>query len=145
MTRLRKVRRYRGTRFHGWGQVKGHRGSGQKGGHGQAGLMKHKWSYTVKYDPDHFGKPSLSPQSRGVRKWINVGQLDSLSTTLTLPTKSDSKSSPVLDLKSMGYEKLLGQGKVSTSYRVIIDVFSSRANEKVEKAGGIIVRETPTG
>ncbi|MGA2874798.1 MAG: 50S ribosomal protein L15, partial [Nitrososphaerales archaeon] len=52
-SRLRKVRRLRGSRTHGWGQIGQHRRTGSKGGSGMAGLHKHKWSYTVKYMPDH--------------------------------------------------------------------------------------------
>ena len=40
-TRLRKTRKYRGSRNHGWGQIGQHRASGHKGGLGQSGLMKH--------------------------------------------------------------------------------------------------------
>ena len=46
-TRLRKTRKHRGSRSHGWGQVKGHRSSGAKGGVGESGRMKHEWTYTV--------------------------------------------------------------------------------------------------
>src|SRR2546427_12610354 len=78
-TRSRKVRRMRGSRTHGYGQVGQHRHSGKQGGHGQAGLHKHKWSWTVKFDPDHFGRDQFKPphQTKPTR-WINVGDLDAL-------------------------------------------------------------------
>ena len=37
-TRLRKTRKFRGSRNHGWGQVGQHRASGYKGGLGQSGM-----------------------------------------------------------------------------------------------------------
>ena len=55
-TRLRKIRRQRATRYMGWGQVGQHRASGRRGGKGHTGFLKHKWTWTVKYDPSMFGK-----------------------------------------------------------------------------------------
>ena len=108
-TRFRKVRRLRGSRTHGWGQVGQHRASGQKGGVGQAGLHKHKWSWTLKYDPDHFGKDDMHPpQSSKSDKWINVGSLDKLYQKLSSIGKIEiSEGKPVLDLTSLGVGKLL--------------------------------------
>jgi large subunit ribosomal protein L15 len=145
-SRLRKIRKQRGSRFHGWGQVKGHRS--HPGGRGQAGLMKYKWTQTVKYDPDHFGKPKyITPGAIIVSRWLNVGELDSLAdrvrniegTRGSSPKEQELSTS--LDLSSLGVEKLLGSGHVKNVYRVIVSKFSSLAKEKVEKAGGEIVVE----
>ncbi|MEM0231544.1 MAG: hypothetical protein QXG78_00335, partial [Candidatus Methanomethyliaceae archaeon] len=54
--REKKVRKQRGSRTYGWGTVGQHRKSGMRGGFGNAGLHKHKWSWTIKYGKDHFGK-----------------------------------------------------------------------------------------
>src|SRR3989442_1580984 len=76
-TRSRKVRRMRGSRTHGYGQVGQHRPSGKQGGHGQAGLHKHKWAWTVKFEPDHFGRdPFRPPRRTRPSRWINVVHLD---------------------------------------------------------------------
>ena len=45
----------------------------------------------------------------------------------------------VLDLLSLGYDKLLGAGKVSNKYSVIIGAFAKNAKEKVESAGGEVI------
>ena len=128
-TRIRKIRKLRGSRSHGWGQVKGHRS--HPGGRGNAGLMKYRWSWTVKYDPDHFRKPSLNPPNRViVKKWINVGALDGL-------FSNQQKDLPI-DLQKLGYEKLLGSGYVNGSYTLIINSFTKQAKNKIEKAGGQI-------
>ena len=69
VSRLRKIRRQRGSRSHGWGQVKGHRS--HPSGRGNACLMKYKWSWNIKYDPAHFGKPHHNPHTRKiVSKWM---------------------------------------------------------------------------
>jgi len=125
-TRARKGRRYRGSRTHGYGQVGQHRHSGKSGGHGNAGLHKHKWSWMLKYDPDHFGRdPFRPPGYPRPAVWANVGDLDEI-----------AKGSKVLDLASMGVEKLLGSGTVTGSYEVKVDSITKRAQSKIEAAGG---------
>ncbi|MCD6511973.1 MAG: uL15 family ribosomal protein [Thaumarchaeota archaeon] len=130
-TRFRKVRKKRGSRTHGWGQVGQHRKSGSRGGRGKAGMAKHKWTYTIKYEPDHFGKDKL-PKKSFIKKWVNVGQLDSIAERL---------GKEVLDLNSLGYEKLLGAGEVKKPYTVIVRSFTELAKKKVEDAGGRVVSE----
>lgn len=116
-------------RTHGYGQVGQHRHSGKQGGHGQAGLHKHKWSWTVKFDPDHFGRdPFRPPGYPKPSTWLNVGDLESM-----------AGHGPALDLTSMGVEKLLGSGSVSRSYQVTVRSFTKKAQAKIEAAGGKIV------
>lgn len=137
-TRKRKVRKLRGSRTMGWGQVGQHRKSGGKGGHGNAGLHKHKWSWTVVYAPDHFGKEGFKPRGRvnKVKAWISVGKLDELYQSRGASGERDGL--PVLDLSALGYEKLLGGGSVKGAYYVIVGSFTEGAKEKVEAAGGKI-------
>ena len=126
-TRVRKARKYRGSRTHGYGQIGQHRHSGQQGGHGNAGLHKHKWSWLVQNDPDHFGRdPFRPPGYVRPEAWVNVGELDRL-----------AKGNDV-DLISMGIEKLLGSGTVSGAYHVKVGSFTKRAQAKIEAAGGTI-------
>ena len=78
-TRARKGRRYRGMRTHGYGQIGQPRHSGKQGGHGNAGLHKHNWSWTILNDPDHFGRdPFRPPGYLPTERWVNVGQLDGI-------------------------------------------------------------------
>jgi len=134
-TRNRKVRRLRGSRTMGWGQIGQHRKSGGKGGVGKAGLLKHKWTWTVIYDPDHFTREKPKPPQRTiVSKWLNIGQLDGMAHSV----RSDERKK-VIDLSGMGYQKLLGQGSVSGQYKILIGSASASAKEKVEKAGGELV------
>jgi large subunit ribosomal protein L15 len=119
-------------RTHGYGQIGQHRHSGKQGGHGNAGLHKHKWSWMILNDPDHFGRDPFRPPGH-VRpeKWVNVGQLDGL-----------AKGAKALDLSSMGVGKLLGAGEVSGAYQVKVDSFTKKAQAKIEAAGGrILVQE----
>ncbi|HVB11608.1 MAG TPA: uL15 family ribosomal protein [Nitrososphaerales archaeon] len=133
-SRLRKVRRLRGSRTHGWGQIGQHRRTGAKGGSGMAGMHKHKWSYTVKYAPDHFGSNKWHPPNRTITdRWINLNQLGNL-----------AGSGNELDLASLGYDKLLGQGTVHLALKVRVPRASSTAIEKIKAAGGSVEVLEPT-
>jgi len=135
-TRLRKVRRMRGSRTHGYGQIGQHRHSGKQGGHGAAGLHKHKWSWLIINDPDHFGRDPFKPPSwRKVSKWANVGDLGSFA------GDADGKGPISVDLDSKGVEKLLGGGEVTRAYNVKVSSYTERAKQKLEEAGGKILSE----
>ena len=132
-TRLRKTRKFRGSRNHGWGQVAQHRASGHKGGLGQSGMLKHHFSTMLKEDPKHFGHNSNNPPTRNIiKKWVGVRDLDDL--YLRSGKQEDSKK--ILDLKDLGFNKLLGGGKVKNAYSIKIDQFTAKAEEKVKNAGG---------
>jgi large subunit ribosomal protein L15 len=137
-TRFRKSRRYRGSRYCGWGQIGQHRDSGSRGGVGNAGKHKHLWIRTVIEEPDRFGHASTNSHNRNVvSQWINVRDLDSL--IQEDESKKNSKGQYVLDLNSLGYDKLLGGGQVSSKFEVRINRISEKAREKVEESGGEVV------
>ena len=116
-------------RTHGYGQVGQHRHSGKQGGHGNAGLHKHKWSWLVINDPDHFGRdPFRPPGHPKPTTWLNVGHLDTL-----------AKGAKAIDLHSLGVEKLLGSGKVTGAYEVKVGLLTKKAQAKIEAAGGKVV------
>lgn len=135
-TRLRKSRRHRGSRYCGWGQIGQHRQSGSRGGIGGAGKHKHFWIRTVIEEPDHFGHDTLNSYSRFlVKKWINLRELATLS--LRFSSKNDEKT--VIDLGSLGIQKLLGGGNISESYVIKVAQASAGAKKKVNSAGGSII------
>ena len=131
--RKRKTRKLRGSRTMGYGRVAQHRKSGSRGGRGKAGMHKHKWSYTVKYAPNHFGKhgfKSIHPRPRE----INVGDLEKLieQNKYTL----DENNIPVIDLTKEGYGKLIGKGTLDKKVKVIVKSASKRAIEKIKSLSG---------
>ena len=135
-TRLRKSRRHRGSRYCGWGQIGQHRQSGSRGGIGGAGKHKHFWIRTVIEEPNHFGHDTLNSYSRFlVKKWINLRDLATLS--LRFSSKNDEKT--VIDLRSLGIQKLLGGGNISKSYVIKVAQASASAKKKVESVGGSII------
>jgi len=139
--KLRKIRKQRGSRTHGWGRVGQHRAGGSRGGHGKAGFHKHKWSYVIKYEPDYFGKKGFtSPKSvRRKVNVINVGVLDEMAEKLSARKEKDKF---FIDLESLGYTKLLGAGNVTKPLIVKVPSCSSSATEKVKEAGGQILIES---
>jgi len=139
--KLRKIRKQRGSRTHGWGRVGQHRAGGSRGGHGKAGFHKHKWSYVIKYEPDYFGKKGFtSPKSvRRKVNVINVGVLDEMAEKLSTRKEKDKF---FIDLESLGYTKLLGTGNVTKPLIVKVPSCSSSATGKIKEAGGQILIES---
>jgi large subunit ribosomal protein L15 len=141
----RKVRKQRGSRTHGYGQVGQHRsGGGGRGGHGKAGYDKHKWTYVLKYDPTYWEKKGfVSTRTLGKKlSIINVGKLDDLVDKLDSEKKLERKEKKIfLDLESLGYDKLLGTGEVSKPMLVKVASYSEAASRKLEEAGGEILKE----
>jgi len=123
----KKFRKFRGKRSYGYGSHKKHRGGGSRGGRGKAGMHKHKWSYTVKYEPDHFGKRKFKrPISVAKKvKAINLRQLEAV-----------AAGKKKIVLAELGYNKVLGSGKIKAGLEIVAESFSKKAIEKIEAAGG---------
>ena len=144
-TKDRKVRKYRGSRTHGWGQVGQHRARGGRGGTGKAGLDKHKWSYVIKHDPTYWIKKGfVSTKTLGKKiSIINVGKLDDLVAKLDSEKKLERREKKIfLDLESLGYDKLLGTGDIINPILVKVASYSEADSKKLEAAGGQILNET---
>ena len=135
-TRLRKSRRQRGTRFCGWGQIGQHRASGSRGGVGNAGKHKHFYIRTVKEEPEHFGHEQFHALRKSdVTRWVNLKDLNQLMRY----SKSSEDGKVILDLNELGYEKLLGAGRVDAVVSVKVKKASKSAKEKIAEAGGEVL------
>jgi large subunit ribosomal protein L15 len=126
--KLRKIRKFRGSRTQGYGRIGQHRDSGSKGNR-KVGRHKHLWSKIVTSEPDYFGKHGFtSPQSKNrVESTINLYKLDQL------------KGGTEINLTEMGYTKLLGAGLITRALTVQVKAASKSAVQKVEKAGGKLI------
>lgn len=136
---LRRTRRYRGSRYCGWGQVGQHRKSGGRGGKGFAGGHKHFWIQTVKYNPLRFRNIGFKPPSSltPMPATINVGELEELARKVLGPEAV--KNGAELNLSELGIGKLLGSGRIDVALKVTVETATSGAKEKLEAAGGSIV------
>jgi len=47
-----------------------------------------------------------------------------------------------LDLTTLEYDKLLGGGKITNAYTIIVKYASNTAQEKVKKSGGEVIMPT---
>ena len=123
----KKVRRMRGSKTHGWGSKKKHRGGGSRGGRGKSGLMKHKKSWMLKYDPEHFGRGDFKIPSAVKKeiKAINLRDIDRL-----------AAGKKEIDVTKLGYQKVLATGTLTKPLTIAALSFSKAAKEKIKAAGG---------
>lgn len=136
-TRLRKSRKQRGSRYCGWGQIGQHRQAGSRGGIGGAGKHKHFWIRTVIEEPSHFGHDRFNSLNRNLtQRWINIRDLDSV---FLKHGKADKEGKVILDLSSLGYDKLLGGGKPTGAYTVKVAKVSRNAKKSIEAIGGEVL------
>ena len=140
--KLRKVRKMRGSRTHGYGVVGQHRKKGTKG-YRKVGRHKGGWTYTVKYEPDYFGKRGFTPKGASQKvSAINVGELEELISRLSREQKLKKKGGKViLDLEELGYDKLLGMGKITQPILLKVSSCSETAAKKIYEAGGQVLKE----
>jgi large subunit ribosomal protein L15 len=140
-TRFRRVRKRRGSRTHGWGQIGQHRKTGAKGGRGEAGKHKHKWTWVLRYDRDYFGKHGFFRPNRREVKSMNLLQLATVIENLEeqgLLKIVDDRIA--VDLNSMGVKKIIGGGRINRPLLVIVENWTRTAEEKIREAGGEIVK-----
>jgi large subunit ribosomal protein L15 len=126
--KLRKIRKFRGTRTQGYGRIGQHRDSGSKGNR-KVGRHKHLWSKVVTSQPNYFGKHGFhSPQAiHKIEKTINLQKLDQM--------VFDAE----VNLTELGYTKLLGTGKLTKAFTIKVEEASKSAQQKVKDAGGKLI------
>ena len=129
-----------GSRTRGRGHKKG-RGAGLRGGRGNAGCHKTK---RIMYErvgrvwgAHGFKRPqtvvmannaiNLKALEESAADWIDQGNASKKGKTISV------------DLKKMGYDKLLGTGVPSQAYKITVSAASAKAVEKIEAAGGEII------
>ena len=105
----KKVVKQRGSKTHGWGSKKKHRGAGSRGGRGRAGITKHKKLYFRKRGIQVGKAGHKSMKQRGLRpgvKSINLRDLEGLA-----PGKKE------IILREFGYDKVIGAGSIKSIYQ----------------------------
>jgi large subunit ribosomal protein L15 len=124
--------RMRGSKTHGWGSMKKHRGAGNRGGRGMAGSgkrAKQKRSERIKEygGLSYFGKKGFNRPQKLIRtiKTINISDLKRFKET-------------TLDLTKLKFNKLLGKGSTKIKYNLTVESCSKSAKEKIESAGGSV-------
>jgi large subunit ribosomal protein L15 len=135
----RKITRMRGSRTVGGGCSKKRRGAGHRGGRGQAGGHKHHWTWIVKYDPKHFGKYGFKRPQKLIKRLetVNLAYIDErIPDLLERGIASEEDGMVVLDVRDLGFEKVLGSGRITRPVHIKALEFSESAVEKITEAGG---------
>ncbi|MBI4148382.1 uL15 family ribosomal protein [Candidatus Woesearchaeota archaeon] len=137
--RRKKITRQRGSRTHGWGLV--HRGSGNRGGVGNAGTGKkaHCKKPSV-WKEDHLGKFGFTKHGTTTHdRIISLKQIaQQLNPWQAKKLAAQDKDTITIDLTKMGYTKLLSTGKVTKKLNITVAIATADAIEKVKAAGGTI-------
>ncbi|VVB80905.1 50S ribosomal protein L15 [uncultured archaeon] len=127
---------------HGWGRNK-HRNSGSKGGYGMAGTGKkadHK--KTKIWATEYFGKHGFACQTA---KTVNAITLKGVDEKIPFWLKNkqakEEAGTIILNLQELGYDKLLGTGKITRKVKIIVAKAAVSAAEKIKKAGGELVNK----
>ncbi len=135
--RAKKTCKQRGSRTHGWGAGKRHRGKGSRAGTGFAGAGKRGQQKMTMYLAQG-GKRVIG--YKGMRlfrrekpaKVINLGEIDArIEKWASENLVKKEKDTYIIDLKSLGYDKVLGTGELSHKVKIIADSFSESAKKKL--------------
>mgnify|MGYP002813589759 CR=1 FL=1 len=139
----KKNTRQRGSHTHGWGAMKKHRGSGNRGGVGMAGSGKR----ADQKKPSLWKKPYF-----GKFGFIKKNQLEVIPVTLRFFEEHADKlvkqgkitkegNFYVVDVEKLGYNKVIGNFKLTKKLKIKSPMFSKGALTDIEKAGGIVQKE----
>jgi len=94
-----------------------------------------------------FGKHGFHqpPACRTYVNSLNVGELDEMALYLIEAGAATEKNGAInINLGELGFDKLLGNGRVSKKYVINVGTASASAKAKVEEQGGQIISETET-
>ena len=134
INKRKKFSRQRSSHTHGWGSKKKHRGAGSRGGRGMAGTGKRgdakkpsHWKNTK-----YFGKYGFKNHKRKNIIAVNIDYIEEHMNDFPV-------EEGIIDLGKLGYNKLLGKGRVKTKLKIKVDSASAKAVEKIKKAGGEVV------
>lgn len=133
-----KTRKQRGLRTHGWGAGKKHRGAGHRGGRGNAGSGKRGQQKKTLYLARGIKNLGIGRKIKpkiAKKRVINVGTLASrLNSWEKKGLVKKEKGQMVVDLRKLGYTKLLGVGDAKDlkgKVNIIINEISSTARTKL--------------
>ncbi len=133
---------------HGWGAKKKHRGSGNRGGFGMAGSGKRadqkKMSILKYYGHEYFGKKGFKRPQKIVRvnkiNAINIIDLQNkIPDYLSNKKIKEENGKYIINLKELGYDKLLGSGKIKIKMEITAKSASKNAIKKIEEANGKVL------
>jgi len=132
-----KRSRLRGRKTCGYGSRKKHRGKGSKGGKGMAGSGKRAdhlktWIWN-EIGASYWGKRGFNSKFKRLKE-INLDDIQAQMSTLI--KEGNAKKTPEgTEINLKGF-KVLGNGILKEKFIIKADLFSKKAKERIEKAGG---------
>lgn len=142
VARRKKNSRQRGSKTHGWGAMKKHRGAGNRGGRGMAGTGKRCDSKKpmIWGDPKYFGKHGFKKKNIKIKiKPITIRIVEQkINAWLNKNLIEEKTGSYNIDLKKLGYNKLLSNGKITRKLNINVLYATPKAVEKIKSAGGTV-------
>ena len=149
VNKRKKNTRQRGYKTHGWGSKKKHRGKGHQGGAGMAGTGKRADSKkpSIWKDVNYFGKHGFISKTPKVKiNAVNISFIEKhLNKFLSQNLIKKDDSFYYFELEKLGFNKLLGDGRVSMKFKIKTPYASKTAIEKVKEAGGEVIDLVESG
>jgi len=136
LNKRKKYSRMKGTRTCGWAMKK-HKGSGNRGGFGMAGMgkrSKHRKTYAIRYMYPYFGKQGWT-SGKGEKDRIKVINLRDIQSNIGRYGKPGKDGIEI----NLSKYKILGNGEIESKIIIKALTFSKSAKDKIEKAGGKII------
>ncbi len=143
VNKRKKNTRQRGSMTHGWGAKKKHRGQGHRGGRGMAGTGKRADSKkpSVWKNPYYFGKHGFVSKTPKVKiSPVNISFIEKHIDKFVLNGLAKKENGFYsVELTKLGFNKLLGDGRVSVKFKISTPYASKTAVEKIKQAGGEVL------
>nr|AJS12416.1 50S ribosomal protein L15P [uncultured archaeon] len=142
----RKSSRQRGSKTHGWGAMKKHRGSGNKGGAGMGGTGKKGDSKkpSIWAIPHYFGKYGFISKNTVTIMPTNISYIEEkLPLLVSQGHVKQETGKYVVVLEDLGFNKLLSNGNVTKKFVITAPYASQKAIEKIKQAGGEVTGLLP--
>jgi large subunit ribosomal protein L15 len=153
LKKRKKNSRQRGSVTHGWGSMKKHRGAGHRGGRGNAGTGKRGDAKkpSIWKNKKYFGKYGFKKKNIIHKvKAVNIAYFEEkLNNLLSNKLIEERSGVYIIDVEKLGFNKVLGYGKLTKKFKITSPLFSKSAVEKIHAAGGEAVQlkreATPAG
>ena len=146
VNKRKKSRKIRGKQTYCYGRKSKHRGAGNRSGRGRCGLgkrghckkptmqnLRHKLKLRARTKIGFTRHACVQRDIRPVTLRDIVASLDCYVTEKLVKKEKDLY---IVDVRELGFNKVLSKGKVSVKMKVTSDFFSAKAAEKIQAAGG---------
>ena len=134
----KKITRQRGSKTHGWGAMKKHRGAGNRGGRGLAGTGRKADAKkpSIWKNKKYFGRHGFKKRSIKRVKAVNIIFIEENLGKLLKDKKIKEENGVYsINLSDIGFNKLLGKGKITKKFKISCQCASKKAVEAVKKMG----------